>query len=49
MLWAILLVLLLIWALGLVAGIGGSLIHLLLLVAGVVLIFQLLSGRRSVG
>lgn len=49
MLWAILLVLLLIWALGLVAGIGGWLIHLLLLVAGVVLILQLLSGRRNIG
>ena len=48
MLWTILVVLLVLWALGLIAGIGGALIHLLLLAAGVILIFQLFTGRRSV-
>lgn len=33
---------------GLIGGIGGSLIHLLLVVALVVLIIQMLSGRRAV-
>ena len=48
MLWTILAVLLVLWLVGLLANIGGGLIHLLLVVAAVVLIFQLLSGRRTV-
>jgi hypothetical protein len=36
------------WLLGLIGGVGGGLIHLLLVVAVIVLLFQLLSGRRSV-
>lgn len=48
MLWTILAIILVLWALGLIAGIGGSLIHLLLLVAGLVLIVQLITGRRTV-
>jgi hypothetical protein len=34
------------WLLGLLGGVGGNLIHLLLVIAAVVLIFQLISGRR---
>ena len=48
MLWTILMVILILWLLGLVGGIGGSLIHLLLVIAAVVLILQLISGRRAV-
>lgn len=48
MLWTILAVILVLWALGLIAGFGGGLIHLLLLVAGVVLVIQLVTGRRTV-
>ena len=48
MLWTILAAILVLWALGLIAGIGGTLIHLLLLVAGVVLILQLITGWRTV-
>ena len=48
MLWTILMVLLILWLLGLIGGVGGSLIHALLVIAGVVLIIQLLSGRRTV-
>ena len=48
MLWTILVVLLVLWLLGLIGGIGGGFIHLLLVVAVVVLLFQLLSGRRTV-
>lgn len=48
MLWTLLLVLLVLWALGLVANVGGGLIHLLLVVAAVVLIVNLVSGRRPV-
>ncbi len=46
MLWTILAVLLILWLLGLSLSVGGSLIHLLLVVAVVVLIVNLLSGRR---
>jgi fatty acid desaturase len=48
MLWTILAVLLILWLLGAIGGIGGSLIHLLLVVAAVVLLLQVLSGRRTI-
>ena len=46
MLWTILLILLILWLLGFTVLHVGNLIHLLLVVALVVLIIQLLSGRR---
>ena len=49
MLWTIIVILLVLWLLGLIGGIGGNLIYLLLVIAAIVLLFQLLSGRRSVG
>ena len=45
MLWTLLLVLLIMWALGLGFGVAGNLIHILLVVAVVVLIINLLQGR----
>ncbi|HEX8559334.1 MAG TPA: lmo0937 family membrane protein [Pyrinomonadaceae bacterium] len=48
MLWTILVILLVLWLLGLVANIGGGLIHLLLVVALVVFVINLLTGRRTV-
>ncbi|MFL6229898.1 MAG: lmo0937 family membrane protein [Pyrinomonadaceae bacterium] len=48
MLWTILVVLLVLWLLGLVAHVGGGLIHLLLVVALVIFVINLLSGRRTV-
>jgi hypothetical protein len=48
MLWTILMIILVLWVIGLIADIGGGLIHLLLIVAAVVFLFQLLSGRRTV-
>ena len=47
MLWTIIVILLVLWLLGLIGHIGGGLIHLLLVVALVVFIFNLLSGRRA--
>ena len=47
MLWTILAVLLIMWLLGFSLSIGGSLIHLLLVVAAVVLVINLMSGRRG--
>ena len=46
MLWTILLIVLVMWALGLGFGVAGNLIHVLLVVALVVLIVNLLQGRR---
>ncbi len=48
MLWTIIVILLVLWLLGLVFSFGGSLIYILLVIAAIVLLFQLLSGRRSV-
>lgn len=48
MLWTILLIILALWVLGLLGSIGGTAIHLLLVLAAIVLIAQLLSGRRTV-
>jgi hypothetical protein len=46
MLWTILVILLVLWLLGVLTSVGGALIHLLLVIALVVLILQLISGRR---
>jgi Family of unknown function (DUF5670) len=46
MLWTILVVLLILWLLGFSLHIAGGLIHLLLVVALVVLVINLVSGRR---
>jgi hypothetical protein len=48
MLWTILIVLLILWLLGFGLHVGGGLIHLLLVVAVVVLIFNLVSRHRAV-
>ena len=40
-------IVLIVWLLGFVFQWGGGLIHLLLLVAGVILVFDLLTGRRA--
>jgi len=47
MLWVILAVLLVLWLIGLIVDIAGGLIHLLLVVALVVLVINLLRGRRA--
>ncbi len=48
MLWTIIVILLVLWLLGLIWGGLGNLIWLLLVIAAIVLVFQLLSGRRTV-
>jgi hypothetical protein len=48
MLWTIFVVLLILWLLGFSLHIAGGLIHLLLVVALVVLVINLVSGRSSV-
>ncbi len=48
MLWTIMVVLLILWLLGFGLHVGGGLIHLLLVVAVIVLVYNLVTGRRSV-
>ena len=48
MLWTLIVVCLILWLLGFSFSIGGSLIHLLLVVALVVLVINLVSGRRGI-
>lgn len=47
MLWTVFVVILILWLLGFSFHIAGGLIHLLLVVALIVLVFNLISGRRS--
>jgi hypothetical protein len=47
MLWTVFVVILVLWLLGFSLHLGGGLIHLLLVVALIVLVFNLISGRRS--
>jgi hypothetical protein len=46
MLWTIFIILVILWLLGFSLHIAGGLIHILLVVALVVLVFNLISGRR---
>jgi uncharacterized membrane protein required for colicin V production len=39
-------VLVILWLLGLVVGIGGELIHILLVIAAVVLVYRLIKGEN---
>jgi len=49
MLWTIVAILVVLWAIGFLAlHIGGGLIHLLLLVAAVVVVYRLVTGQRVV-
>ncbi len=48
MLWTIFAILLILWLLGWGFHLGGGLIHLLLVVAIVVAIINLISGRRAI-
>ena len=47
MLWTIFVVLLVLWLLGFTLHVGGALIHIILVIAVVVLIFNLITGRRA--
>ena len=47
MLWTIFVVLVVLWLLGFGLHVGGGLIHALLVVALIVLVWNLIAGRRS--
>lgn len=47
MLWTIVVILLVLWALGFLAfHVGGGLIHILLVIAAIIIIYNFISGRR---
>lgn len=47
LIWAIIVVLFVLWVLGFAVHFGGSLIHLLLVVAVILLIFNIVTGRGA--
>lgn len=48
MLWTIFVILLILWLLGVIGNVAGGFIHLLLVVALVVILIQIITGRRPV-
>jgi hypothetical protein len=46
MLWTIVVVLVVLWLLGFITATGGSLIHILLVIALVLIVVQLLQGKK---
>jgi hypothetical protein len=49
MLWTIVIILLILWALGaFVFPVGGGIIHVLLVIALIVVVYRLLTGRKVV-
>jgi hypothetical protein len=48
MLWTIVAVLLILWLLGFSLSVGGGLIHILLVVALVMVVINLINGRRAI-
>ena len=47
LIWTVITILFVLWLVGLVAHIGGGLIHLLLVIALIGLIFNLITGRSA--
>lgn len=48
MLWTIVVILLILWALGLFVGNLGSIIHILLVIAIIVVLVRVIQGRRPI-
>jgi hypothetical protein len=48
LIWAIVVVLFVLWLLGFALSVGGGLIHLLLILAIIGILYKLLVGRRAV-
>jgi len=46
MLWTILVILVVLWLIGFLAHVGGGLIHLILVIALIIFLIQLITGRR---
>ena len=48
MLWTIAVILLVLWVLGFALNVAGSVIHLLLVIAVVVVLFRVFTGRKAI-
>lgn len=48
MIWTIIAVLVVLWLLGFIGQVGGGFIHLLLVLAAIVFIYNMLTSRRTV-
>ena len=46
-LWTVIVVLIVLWLIGFVLEIGGAVIHFLLIIAGIIFVFQLITGKRK--
>ena len=46
--WTVAIILVVLWLFGFIDGIGGSLIHLLLIIAVIVVLYRLFTGRNVV-
>ena len=46
-LWTVIVILVILWLLGLVLNVGGALIHLLLVVAVIIILYNLFAGRKQ--
>ncbi len=47
-LWVILIVVLAVWLIGLLADVAGNVIHVLLLVGLLILVYNVITGRRAI-
>ena len=47
LLWTIVVILFALWLIGFLLHVGGSLIHLILIVIGIIVIFNLITGRGA--
>jgi hypothetical protein len=47
LIWSLVVLLFVLWLIGFIAHIGGGLVHLLLVVAVVLIVFNLLTGRGA--
>lgn len=48
MLWTVAVVLIVLWALGLLGHVGGGLIHILLVIAAIAVLVRVIQGRKAI-
>jgi hypothetical protein len=46
--WTVAIILVVLWLFGFITGFGGALIHLLIVIAVIVIVYRLLTGRNVV-
>lgn len=47
LLWTIIGILVVVWLVGFILEIGGAFIHFLLIIAGIIFVYQLITGKRK--